>query len=184
MESLKKPAIKVETEKPFKRAKILVVGDGGVGKTSICKRLAQSSFDSKYTPTIGSDYFSGQIQIGKETLKMCLWDCSGHPEFVEVRNEFYKEANGLLLVYDITSKKSFDGLEMWIREAAKFKGETEIPVWICGNKTDLDSKRMVGKAQGEDMVHQRGFKNLFEVSALSDSNIQKMFAGIANDLKM
>jgi len=146
METLKKNTVKIDTEKPYKRLKILVIGDGGVGKTALCKRLSCDTFDPKYTPTIGSDYECGGVTVGKETIKVCMWDCSGHPEFVEVRNEFCKECNCILIVYDITSKKSFHGIEMWIREAAKFKGETEVGVYVCGSKADSEGKRIVSES--------------------------------------
>jgi len=77
-----------------------------------------------------------------------IWDFSGHPEFFEVRNEFYKETNLIILVYDITVKKTLDALDMWIREASKY-GAKECPVIVCGNKTDDGSKRSVGEMEAK-----------------------------------
>ena len=70
-------------------------------------------------------------------LKVNIWDFSGHPEFFEVRNEFYKETNAILLVYDVTSKKTLDGLDTWISEANKY-GATDCYVVVCGNKVIIN----------------------------------------------
>ncbi len=89
---------------------------------------------------------------------------SGNPEYVEVRNEFYKEVQALLIVFDIGSKKSFDALDMWLREANKYGGEN-LPVWVVGTKADQDSRRAVEKSAGPDWAKSRSFRGYFEVSA-------------------
>jgi small GTP-binding protein len=106
--------------------KIIIIGDATVGKSSIMQRYVENKFTEKYNPTIAVDYANKSLV--KEKLEVRLvtytythnsfWDFSGHPEFSEVRNEFYRDATMLLLVYDMTSKRSFEALDMWVREAS------------------------------------------------------------------
>ena len=79
---------------------------------------------------------------------------SGDQTYVEVRNEFYKESQAIILMYDIAKRSSFDALDMWIREASKHGGEN-LPVFVCGNKKDLDNKRAIPKADAERWTKQR-----------------------------
>ena len=91
---------------------------------------------------------------------------SGNPEYVEVRNEFYKESQALMIVYDVGARKSFDALDMWLREASKYGGES-LPVWVVGNKSDIEGKRAVEKSTAAEWTKSRNFKGYFEVSAMS-----------------
>mmetsp|Transcript_24914 Transcript_24914/g.24383 ORF Transcript_24914/g.24383 Transcript_24914/m.24383 type:complete len:102 (+) Transcript_24914:136-441(+) len=86
--------------------------------------------------TIGSDFYSKTIKCGsKGMVQFSLWDLSGDQIFVEVRNEFYKDSQVLFIIYDVTNKKSFDAIDMWLREVSKYGGDS-LPVVIIGNKSD------------------------------------------------
>ena len=89
------------------------------------------------------------VTYGKKLVQVNLWDLSGDKYYLDVRNEFYRESQLLILVYDITNKRSFDGLDMWLREVSKFGGES-LPVYLCGTKCDLASKRNVTTEEGRD----------------------------------
>ena len=104
------------------KLKIVMVGDGGSGKSAICDRYCSNTFQEKYTPTLGVDYKNKLLKIHNDTLSLNFWDFAGHPEFVDLRNEFYKEAHAVFLVFDITFRKSFDNLDMWVKEAQKYGG--------------------------------------------------------------
>ena len=97
-----------------------------------------------------------------------------------MRNEFYRESNALLLVYDVTNKKSFDAFDMWLREVSKFGGEA-LPVFVCGTKCDLSSKRIVSTQDGEDWTKSRSFGGFFEVSPMKtgDTSVKEMFIKIS-----
>ena len=101
-----------------------------------------------YEPTVGSDYYMKQTKVGKQNYQFNVWDLSGDQKFVEVRNEFYKESQALLIMFDITRKSTFDALDMWLREASKNGGEN-LPVLVIGNKLDLSDKRKVSKSDAE-----------------------------------
>lgn len=113
-----------------------MLGDACVGKTSIIERYLYNCFEERYDPTIAVDYKHKTIQQGSSQLHINFWDFSGHPEFAEVRNEFYKEASALILVFDLTLKRTLDGLDMWLREANDY-GAGAMPVFILANKVEL-----------------------------------------------
>ena len=87
----------------------------------------------RYISTIGVDYGVKPHTVGGVTLKMNFWDLSGSPEFFDVRNEFYKDAQGCVLVYDVSDQSSFDALDGWVQEAKKY-GLKSAPVVVCANK--------------------------------------------------
>ena len=177
----KKKQIRPDPVKEYKNYRILIVGEGGVGKTSIATRMSTGSCDSKYTPTIGSDFYNCSFTVKGEEAKISMFDMSGNPEFIEVRNEFYKESQVLMMVFDITSKKSFDALDMWLREANKYGGEA-LPVWVVGTRLDQEAKRAVEKSAANDWAKSRSFKGYFEVSAVTGSGMTELFSDIVNKL--
>ena len=83
-----------------------------------------------------------QIKLPKGLYQFNVWDLSGGQDYIEVRNEFYKESQVLLIMFDITRKQTFDALDMWLREASKNEGD-KLPVFVVGNKSDLSSNRKV-----------------------------------------
>lgn len=157
--------------------KIIVAGECGTGKTSIVRQWNSAEFTTKVDPTIGIDYTFKEVR----NCILNIWDVSGHADFFEVRNEFYKEASAIILVFDITSRKSFDSLDMWLREGNRF-GATSVCVVVCGNKVDIGNKRVVQKTEAETWATSRRF-DYFEVSAATGQGINDMFDTIANKLK-
>ena len=157
----------------LRRIKILTIGSGGVGKSCLVKRFCEERFVSKYIATIGVDYGVKPCEVDGSNVRVNFWDLSGHPEFFEIRNEFYKEAQGVLLVYDVSVRESFDDLESWISEATKY-GVTmnDIPVILCANK--VDKRRMVSEDEGRQFASIKGMR-YFEASAMSGANVSEMF---------
>jgi len=102
------------------RIKILSIGSTGSGKSCLIKRYCEERFVSKYIATIGVDYGVKAVQVDGVDVRVNFWDLSGMQEFFEIRNEFYKETQGILLVFDITSKESFQECDNWLAEATKF----------------------------------------------------------------
>ena len=101
-----------------------------------------------YEPTIGSDFFMKNMAFGDGLFQFNVWDLSGNQTYIEVRNEFYKESQAIIMMYDIAKRQSFDALDMWIREASKHGGEN-LPVFVVGNKKDLDNKRALPRQDVE-----------------------------------
>lgn len=116
------------------------------------------------------------VEVDGSTVRVNFWDLSGHPEFFEIRNEFYKDAQGVLLVFDVSLRESFDELEAWLAEATKY-GITlsETPVVVCANK--VDKRRVVTEEEGRQFASTRGL-HYFETSAMSGANVTEVFMDV------
>ena len=100
-------------ELKVKKLKICVLGDCQVGKTAFAKVFSEQEYPEDYEATVGSDFFVRNMQTADGQFQFNLWDLSGDPVYHEVRNEFFKESMALILMYDITKRKSFENLENW-----------------------------------------------------------------------
>jgi len=120
--------------------KIVIIGDGAVGKTSIRKRFIGQGFNPIYLSTIGADFSTQTLILGSSTIKFQIWDLAGQPKFKDVRRTFYKGANGAILVYDVTNRQSFKNLENWITELWLHSKLEPIPLILLGNKSDLEKE--------------------------------------------
>ncbi|KAK3284655.1 hypothetical protein CYMTET_7707 [Cymbomonas tetramitiformis] len=157
------------------RIKIISMGDAGVGKSCLIKRYCEEKFVQKYIGTIGVDYGVKSVRLGNWDLRVNLWDLAGGSEYFEVRNEFYRDAQGCMLVYDCTSRNSFEALDSWIDESARFGAQNAIVV-VAANKVDV-GRRVVSEKEGRQWAESNGFL-FFEVSANSGAQVRAMFASI------
>lgn len=117
--------------------KIVLAGDGAVGKTALRERYLGHGFKSQYLMTIGADFALKTVDIEKQQVKFQIWDLAGQQRFQAVRSVYYAGSLGALLVFDITRRDSFENIEMWLDEIWKHNGKGHIPVVILGNKYDL-----------------------------------------------
>ena len=157
---------------PF-RIKVLSMGSAGSGKSCLIKRYCEERFVTKYIATIGVDYGVKPVKVDGADVRVNFWDLSGPKEFLEVRNEFYKDTQGVLLLYDVSSRESFDELDGWLTEATKYGANPrELPVVLCANKAD--KKRAVSEDEGRQYAVTRGL-TYFETSASSGQNVHEMF---------
>ncbi len=171
--SSSKNPIKIEVPKPPTRIKVISIGAGGTGKSCLIKRYCEERFVSKYIATIGVDYGVKPVNVDGQDVRVNFWDLSGHGEFFEVRNEFYKDAQGILLVFDVSNRASFEECDTWLTEASKYGADTsKAPCILCGNKTD--KRRQVEETEGAQYAQNRGMK-YFETSAASGECVEDMF---------
>ncbi|NWI00817.1 DJC27 protein, partial [Tichodroma muraria] len=167
------------------RVKVISMGNAEVGKSCIIKRYCEKRFVPKYLATIGIDYGVTKVQIRDREIKVNIFDMAGHPFFYEVRNEFYKDTQGVLLVYDVGSKESFDSLDSWLAEMKQELGPhgnmENVVFVVCANKVDAGKLRVVDESEGRLWAESRGFL-YWETSAQSGEGIQEMFqvSGIPN----
>jgi DnaJ homolog subfamily C member 27 len=158
----------------LERIKVISMGSGGSGKSCLIKRYCEDRFVSKYIATIGVDYGVKPVRIDGADVRVNFWDLSGHPEFFEIRNEFYKDAQGALLVYDVSARESFEECDAWLAECAKFGGNPrELPIVLCANKVD-GKRRVISEDEGRGFADSRGM-TYFETSAASGQNVMEMF---------
>ncbi|MFX0205338.1 MAG: Rab family GTPase [Candidatus Hodarchaeota archaeon] len=122
-------------------AKVCLLGDGGVGKTTLRNNYLGKGFGVEYLPTLGADFVSKDtlISMGKRItkLKFQIWDLAGQPTFKQIRRMYYRRAVGSLVVFDITRAESLYNLENWLEELIQNSGSPKIVVIILGNKLDL-----------------------------------------------
>ena len=158
----------------------MVVGDCNVGKSAFCKVAAGLDYPFDIKPTVGSDYFMRTVKNANGYFQFNLFDMSGDPTYVEVRNEFYKEAQVLIIMYDISRRQTFDALEMWLREVSKHGPENvNLPVFVVGHKNDLDGKRAMQKQETEKWATSRKFF-YSEASAKDQRGFLELFGNIAS----
>ena len=154
--------------------KIIVVGDGAVGKTSLARRFTTGSFTEDYKMTIGVGFFVKQSTIqtfsGEEQITLQIWDTAGQERFSFILDTYFRGANGGLLVYDVTYKSSFDSLSNWLEQIVR--NCEGIPIIMVGNKIDLEREVSFDEAQEFATEHEFDY---VETSAKSGENVEDVF---------
>ena len=147
-------------------AKVVVVGDCEVGKTSILKKLINDEFKSDYTPTKGYEFNICLIKVNNMTIKLQIWDTCGEENYRTILLNLYRNSNFGILVYSITSRQSFNNLEDWIKKLRKKAPLTKII--LLGNKSDENDKREVSYDEGKEICEKYNLEYFEEVSATNE----------------
>ncbi|XP_048216582.1 rho-related GTP-binding protein RhoD isoform X2 [Perognathus longimembris pacificus] len=149
--------------------KVVVVGDGGCGKTSLLLVFTQGNFPERYTPTVFERY-AVDLQMKGKPVCLQIWDTAGQDDYDRLRPLFYSDANVLLLCFDVTSPSSFENVfNRWYPEVTHFcKG---VPIIVVGCKTDLRKDKVLG----QDMARSVGAVAYFECSARLHDNVHAIF---------
>ncbi|XP_033107870.1 ras-related protein Rab-13-like [Anneissia japonica] len=161
-------------------AKILVLGDSGVGKTRLVRRFVEDTFIQRYVATVGVDFRSKAVKIGGKELVLQIWDTAGQERFRSMTTTIFRGAEGAILVYDVSSKATFDHLDDWI-ESIRRSADQNIRVVIVGNKIDKEGEVEVDTRTGKRFADQIGL-NFFETSAQSGKNVDKPFKKLAKEV--
>ena len=162
--------------------KIILIGNSGVGKSSILQRYIQKVFQESFASTIGVDFFMKTINIGDKSIKLQLWDTAGTEKFRSITTGYYRGADAAFVVFDLSSKSSFKNLNEWIESYYKYSNpDVEKNVILIGNKSDLFDKREVTKEEIEKFIKDNNI-NYFETSAKDGKNIDECFTFIAEKL--
>ena len=153
--------------------KLIFLGDQGTGKSSILNRFVEDKFDSNYQATIGLDFQSKNVQIDGQDIHLLLYDTAGQEKFRSLIPMYTRDANIILLVYDITNKESFENLSLWLKDLTNIN-INEVIVCIVGNKIDLTEKREVTNEEGQKFGEEHDF--IFqEVSAKTGDGFSELF---------
>lgn len=155
--------------------KILLLGDGGVGKTSLLRRYIDNTFEPDYKSTIGVQFMTKVVDTEDTTTKLVIWDVAGQSKFTSYRHLYYKDAEGIILIYDITRPKTFENLPIWIEDSLKHTAK-DTKIALLGNKADLVDKRVVSREHGEKFSKTNPNIVLFEeTSARTGENVNEAY---------
>ena len=154
--------------------KILLLGDSSVGKTCFLMRYTDNTFQEIHLSTIGLDYKLKNVQLedGK-FVKIQIWDTAGQDRFRSITKNYYKGAHGIILLYDITDRRSFDNVKTWIEQIREEVGD-KVSIILVGNKIDEVDGRKVKTEEGEKVANEIGL-SFFECSAKTGENIDMIF---------
>jgi len=160
--------------------KLLLIGDSGVGKTCVLFRFSDDTFNTTFISTIGIDFKIKTVELQGKKIKLQIWDTAGQERFHTITTSYYRGANGILLVYDITNPKSFDNISKWLRNINEHASE-DVERMLIGNKCDMEEKRLISKERGEKVAEENGIK-FYETSAKENVNIEHAFITLAEDI--
>ena len=155
------------------KLKIVVIGDSRVGKTNLIKRFIINTFNQNSKSTLGVEFISKLYKIKNHIFKIEIWDTAGQERYKSITAVYYNGAKGALIVYDITSRNSFNNLDKWMTEI-KDKTSNDIKLMIIGNKIDLKQFREVTIEEAVTKAKELGIP-LMETSALDSTNVKKAF---------
>ena len=159
---------------------IMTLGISSVGKTSFIFRFTENKYQNSYFATVGIDYKIKDIEIKNIKYKLIFYDTLGQERYKSIAPNLIKKANGIIIMYDITNKSSFDSLPEIIQNIKEERG-SDFPMVLVGNKADLEEDREIKKEQGEDLA----FKNamgFFEVSNKEGTNIEEAGLALVNKI--
>ena len=158
--------------------KLIVIGNSSVGKSSLVDRAIKNRFLEDYSATIGFDYYSFFLKIDDQIVKLQIWDTCGQEIYQSLISNFYRNSSCAIMVYAINDKKSFENLEIWLKELRK-ESNPDVKTILIGNKCDLESKREVSFEEAEKYSKDFNFVQFFETSAKTGFNAQKVFISAA-----
>jgi small GTP-binding protein len=160
--------------------KVVVIGDSGVGKTNLIKRFITNTFSDNSKATVGVEFITKSYKINNQIFKIELWDTAGQERYKSITAVYYKGAKGALVVYDTTSKMSFNNIDKWLAEI-KDKTSNDLKLMIIGNKIDLKEFREVSNEQATEKAKTLGIP-IMETSALDATNVKEAFNDLIREM--
>ena len=168
------------TSEPSNIFKILTIGESGVGKTCILRRFVEDKFLKNHLATIGIDFKTKTLNINNQEIKLKIWDTAGQERFRNITTQYYKGADGIVLVYDVSEEASFDKIKDWMDQILSNTNKDEICLILLGNKCDIE-KRSISYEQGKTLANELQV-NFFETSAQTGQNIKEAFETLTADI--
>ena len=159
--------------------KILIIGDSNVGKTSILLQYTSNFFQETHIATIGVEFKLKEIMLDNIEYKLNIWDTAGQERFKAITKSFFKAADGLVFVYDVTNKPSFENIKNWIKDAESKANDFKII--IVGNKIDLNDSREVSFEEVKNLAKKKNCP-FFESSAKDKINIDEIFITLLEEI--
>jgi small GTP-binding protein len=149
--------------------KIIVIGDSGVGKSCLTTQAVRNNFEEFYTATVGFEFLTFNMRINNNVLKLQIWDTCGQEVYKSLISNFYRNSSLALILYAINNRDSFQHAETWLNDL-KNQANPNVRVFLVGNKSDLESERVVSKEEGEKFKDEKKLDRFFETSAKTGEN--------------
>ncbi|XP_062590907.1 ras-related protein Rab-37-like isoform X2 [Saccostrea cucullata] len=163
--------------------KTILVGDSGVGKTSLLVQFDQGKFQAgSFSATVGIGFTNKVVDVDGTKVKLQIWDTAGQERFRSVTHAYYRDAHALLLLYDVSNKASFDNIRAWLGEINEYAQE-DVVIMLLGNKADMTAERVIRTEDGERLANEYNVA-FMETSAKTGMNVDLAFMAVAKDLKM
>ena len=175
--------------------KLLLIGNSSVGKSSLLFRFVENVWDDNFVPTIGVDFVNyiiynfyiynqtqklKTLEVNGKKVKLQIWDTAGQERFKNITASYYRGGNGVLVVYDITDRDSFENLNSWLIEIEK-NANKNVYKLLIGNKSDLEEKRKVTYQEGKDFATSNGMQ-FIETSAKADTKVKDAFELLTQEI--
>jgi len=175
-----------EKENSFNRVllKVILLGDSGVGKSSIMNQYVHESFTADYKATIGADFLTKHLLVEGDAVTMQIWDTAGQERFQSLGVAFYRGADCCALTFDVNEEKTFDSIATWKDEflhKASVQDPARFPFVLLGNKIDLENNREVSRKQALKWCQENGNIVYYETSAKAGTGVQDAFLTLANN---
>ena len=155
-----------------KSIKMVLLGDTGVGKSSLAHRFAYDKFSECYEATIGAGYFEKPIMVNNKIYNLCIWDTAGQERFASLASFYYKGSQAALVVFDISKKQTFERAKGWINEL-QGNAPVNVLVYLVGNKSDLNQREVM---TDHAVAYAKDLGILYtEVSAKTGNNVNDLF---------
>jgi len=161
--------------------KLLLIGDSGVGKSCLLLRFADNTYTDSYISTIGVDFKIRTLDIDRKTVKLQIWDTAGQERFRTITSSYYRGAHGIIVVYDVTDKVSFNNVKQWLGEIDRYACQS-VNKLLVGNKADLVEKKVVEYNEAKEFADSLGISFL-ETSAKSAHNVEESFLTMTRQIK-
>jgi small GTP-binding protein len=166
--------------------KIIIFGDGGVGKTTLVKRYLEGYFEETTKMTVGMDFFVKHVEVEGKQVTLQIWDFGGEERFRFLLPSYVSGASGGIFMYDITRLMSLNHVDEWLEifssEYSKKYSEDTLPVLMLGGKKDLEYKRSVKKEEAKQVLKEQNCFKFMECSSKTGENVEKVFIELTREL--
>jgi Ras-related protein Rab-11A len=165
--------------------KVVLVGDGAVGKTSLRRNYLGEGFESEYQQTFGADFALHDMNVGGTQIKWQIWDLAGQPEFRNVNKAYYDRIFGGVVVYDITRQETLDNIAKWVSDLWSNTGRNRrVPVVLLGNKIDLreENGATISTGEGREQAGRLGITKFIETCAKTGHGVEVAFEQLGKDI--
>lgn len=179
MDTLKDKSL-IDSSKVYYRFKFILLGDVSVGKTCIATKFINNTFQENYVCTVGVEFKVKTLNLTANTIvDLQVWDTCGQEKYRTLTRQYYRDANGIMLIFDLTNPNSFNEVENWIGEIRNnFPTKGEISILLIGNKSDLISERKISNSDINKFAKRYDLEYI-EVSAKEGTNIKNAFENLS-----